>query len=156
MLPGAWFTVSTPRIRDAGKRPSAGLFPEPFPIPHPRAHRDRQAKSELMRDHAGLSAVMGFVRNHVGQHSGAGMPGARPSVAHKARHAALGRERLLEQLATECGTFGECGCGLFLRASLAIKTDRDFDMRRREPNPLAADVVDMGEDRGDSARPASG
>ena len=43
----------------------------------------RQRESELMREHAHLPAMMGFVRNHVAQHLQANRPRPSPAVSAK-------------------------------------------------------------------------
>lgn len=72
--------------------PDAGLYlqwvepalaPELFPVPHAGSRLHRQLESQLVGQHAHLSAMMRLVRQHVGQHRRAGAPGFRPAVAQK-------------------------------------------------------------------------
>ena len=50
-------------VAGAVRRPA--LFPQLFPIPDPVRYLVRQRESELMREHADLPAMVGFVRKHI-------------------------------------------------------------------------------------------
>ncbi len=66
----------------------AALLPEPLPGPETIVDMGGQWKAELVREHAGLSAVMRIVGEHVGEHSNAGRPGAGPGIAAESFDAA--------------------------------------------------------------------
>ena len=66
------------RNRNRGCGCSA-FFPQLLPIPHPGHHFGRQWEAKLMREHAHLPAMVGFMRKHVSQHFRANRP--RPSLA---------------------------------------------------------------------------
>src|SRR5271165_6526445 len=68
-------------VAGAARRPA--LSPQLFPIPHPVRHLVRQRESELMREHAHLSAVVGLVSKHVAQHFQADRPRLGPAVSDK-------------------------------------------------------------------------
>ena len=65
-------------------------------------------------------------------------------------------ESFREHLRAECRASGERRAGLALRAACAMEWWRELEMRGREPEPLAADVVKMGKDRGYGANVAAG
>ena len=60
---------------------SASSANQRFPTPEARRHLLRQRESELVREHAHLPAMMGFVGKHVGQHCDTDRPGWSPSVS---------------------------------------------------------------------------
>src|SRR5450631_1204498 len=132
------------------RRPA--LFPQLFPIPDTGLHLDRQRKSELMREHTHLPAMVGFVRKHVAQHFRASRPGPTPSVSAKLLDAApTAAERFRQHLLAASGAFGQSGAGLLRRAVPAAKQSWDLQVWSGKPHPLAADIVHVGEDRGDGA-----
>src|SRR5208283_42150 len=98
---------------DAARRPA--LFPQLFPIPDPARHLIRQRKSELMREHTHLSAMMGFVRNHVAQHFHANRPRLSPTVSEKLPNAAT-VERFPQHLRAASGALRQSRAGLPRRA----------------------------------------
>ena len=110
-----------------------------------------------MREQADLAAMMVFVGEHVGNHGGAGGPWGSPTITVEFLDAA-GRigESFREHLRAECRASGERRAGLALRAACAMEWWRELEMRGREPEPLAADVVKMGKDRGDGADVTAG
>src|SRR5262249_15622273 len=92
-------------VARAARRPA--LFPQLFPIPDPARHRARQWESELMRKHAHLPAMVGFVREHVAQLSRANGPGRGPAVSAKLVHPApRTAERFREHLPAAGGALG--------------------------------------------------
>src|SRR6202453_4441473 len=114
---------------DAG-RPA--LFPQFFPIPDPGHHTVRQPESELMREHAHLPAMVGFVRNHVAQHFHANRPRPSPAVSAKLLDAAPATtERLSKHLLAASGALRQSRAGLPRRAVRAIELSRNFQVRSR-------------------------
>jgi hypothetical protein len=73
-------TGNTPLTRT--RRPA--LIPQLLPIPHPARHLLRQREAKLMHQHAHLSAMMRFVRQHVAQHLHANRPRLGPAISAKA------------------------------------------------------------------------
>src|SRR2546425_8028123 len=73
-------------VAGTARRPA--LFPQLLPIPDPVGHLVRQRESELMREHAHLPAMVGFVRKHVAQHFQANRPRPSPAVSAKLLDAA--------------------------------------------------------------------
>jgi|HubBroStandDraft_1064217.scaffolds.fasta_scaffold113573_2 hypothetical protein len=110
-----------------------------------------------MREHTHLSAMVGLVSQHVAEHFRANRPGLRPAVSEKLLDAGLifrlttTAERFGEHLRAASGAFGQAGAGLLRRAVRAAELGRNFQVRRGKPDPLAADIVHMGEDRRDVA-----
>ena len=109
-----------------------------------------------MDEQADLAAMMGLVGEHVGDHGGASGPRGSPAVAVEFLDVPCWTgESFREHLRTDPGGFGERGAGLALRAAGAMEWWRKFEMRGGEAEPLAADVVQMGKDSGDSANVAA-
>src|SRR5437879_2152642 len=105
-----------------------------------------------MRQHTCLPAMVGFVRKHVAQHFQPRWPGRCPSVSDKRFDPAItSAESVLQHCrATECA-LSQCRAGLTRCALRAIELSRNFQMRGRKPDSLAADIVHMREDRGNAA-----
>src|SRR5713101_7281939 len=95
-------------VAGAARRPA--LFPQLFPIPDPGRHLGRQPESELMREHAHLPAMVGFVRKHVAQHFQANRPRPSPAVSAKLCNVAAApttaAERFSEHLRAASGALG--------------------------------------------------
>ena len=109
-----------------------------------------------MREHTDLSAMVGFVRKHVAQHFHTNRPRLSPAVSQKLLDAAFvvttaltTAERFSEHLRAASGALGQSRTGLLRRAVRAIELSRNFQMRSGKPDPLAADIVHVREDRGD-------
>src|SRR5262249_37064594 len=68
----------------------ATLLPQLLPSPCPLAGFESQRKTDLMGEHAHLSAVMRVMGNHIGEHGRARSPRPRPAVAKKVLDTALG------------------------------------------------------------------
>src|SRR5712691_1019043 len=137
-------------VAGAARRPA--LFPQLFPIPDPV--RVRQRESELMREHTHLPAMMGFVRKHVAQHFQANRPRPGPAVSQKLLDAAFvlttaltTAERFREHLRAASGALGQSHAGLLRRAVRAVELCWNLQMRSCKPDPLAADIVHVREDR---------
>jgi hypothetical protein len=128
------------------------LFPQLFPIPDPGHHLVRQPEAELMRQHTHLAAVVGFVGKHVAQHFQADRPRLSPAVSKKLLDAAAAAaERFREHLRATSGALGQSRTGLLRRAVRAVELWWNLQMRSRKPDPLAADIVHMAEDRRNGA-----
>jgi hypothetical protein len=134
-------------VAGAARRPA--FFPQLFPIPEAGRDLDRQWESELMSEHANLTAVMGFVGQHVTQHFDTDRPGLSPAVAAKVFDATATAERFREHLAAAGGALGQCPAGLLRSAVGAVQLLRNFEVCGGQPDPLGANVVHVGEDRGD-------
>src|SRR6202166_4326246 len=137
---------------DAGAARRPALFPQLFPIPDPVRHLLRQRESELMREHTHLPAMVGFVRKHVAQHFRANRPWRSPAVSAKLLDAApTTAERFSEHLRTASGAIGQSRAGLLRRAVRAVELWRNLQVRSCKPDPLAADIVHVREDRRNGA-----
>src|SRR5437660_1552199 len=80
----------------------------PSPIPHRGRHLVRQWESELMREHAHLPAMVGFVRKHVAQHFHANRPRLSPAVSAKLLDAVpTTAERFSQHLRATSGALGQ-------------------------------------------------
>jgi len=100
-----------------------------------------------MGEHANLSAMVRFVRNHVAQHLRAGGPWTRPSVLTKLSHSpAVAAKRFSEHGSAASGALGQCGTRLPRRASRTVKLGRNSQVRRRQPDPLRTHVVHVRKD----------
>src|SRR5208337_4468828 len=99
-----------------------------------------------MRKHAHLTAMVGFVRNHVAQHFGANGPGPGPAVAEELLDTAPAAERLGEHFRATRAALGQCLTYLTRRAVRAAELRWNLQMRSCEPDPLAADIVQVRED----------
>ena len=103
--------------------------------------------TELVSDHTDLSAMMGFVGEHVAKHLQSGGPRLGPGVAEKLRDSAgTGVEGFGEHLGAAGGALGQCGTGLLGRRVGAVELGWDLQVGRAKPDPLGADVVHMSED----------
>src|SRR5258708_17821769 len=145
--------MTSPLLRiDAGAAGRPALFPKLFPIPDPVRHLDRQRESELMREHAHLPAMVGFVRKHVPQHFRANRPGPSPAVSEKLLDAApTTAERFSEHLRAASGALGQSRAGLLRRAARAVELWWNLQVRSCKPDPLGADIVHVREDRRNGA-----
>jgi len=115
-----------------------------------------------MREHTHLAAMVGFVSKHVAQHFRANRPGLSPAVSEKLLDAVITitipiaiaiatAERFREHFRAASGALGQSGAGLLRRAVRAVELSWNLQMRCRKPDPLAADIVHVGEDCGDGA-----
>ena len=109
-------------------------------------------ESELVREHADLAAMVGFVGKHVAEHFNPNGPGGSEAVPGELFHAAAtGVESFREHLEAAGGALGQSRTRLLRRAVRTVELRWNVEMRRGQPYPLAANVVHVGEDRGDSA-----
>jgi hypothetical protein len=129
----------------------AAVFPQLFPIPDPGRHLGRQRESELMREHTHLPAMVGFVRKHVAEHFRANRPRPTPAVSAKLLDAALTAERFSEHLRAASGALSQSCAGLLRRAVRAVELLWNLQVRSCKPDPLAADIVHVREDRRNGA-----
>ena len=105
-----------------------------------------------MREHAHLPAMVGLVSKHVAQHFRASRPGPSPAVSQKLLDAAsTTAERFGEHLGAASGALGQSRTGLLRRAVRAVELCWNLQIRSGKPDPLAADIVHMGEDRRNGA-----
>src|SRR5438094_5694038 len=105
-----------------------------------------------MREHTHLPAMMGFVRRQVAQHFQANRPRPSPAVSAKLLAAApTTAERFSEHLRAASAALGQSRAGLLRRAVRAVELCWNLQMRSCKPDPLAADIVHVGEDRGNGA-----
>src|SRR5260370_9473813 len=133
-------------VAGAARRPA--LFPQLFPIPDPIRHLFRQRESKLMRKHTHLPSMVAFVRKHVAQHFQANRPRPSPAVSAKRLDAAATTaERFSEHLRAASGALGQSRAGLLRRAVRAVELSWNLQVRSRKPDPLAADIVHVREDR---------
>src|SRR6266851_28976 len=146
VLAAIWHSLRM--VAGAARRPA--LFPQLFPIPDLGSHFNRQRESELMRKHTHLPTMVGFVRKHVAQHFQSNRPGSGPSVSAEFLDAAhTTAERFSQHLRTASGTLGQSYAGLLRCAVRAVELSWNLQMRSCKPDPLAAYIVYVGEDRGD-------
>src|SRR5882724_2316168 len=137
-------------VAGAARRPA--LFPQLLPIPDPGRHLGRQRESELMREHTHLPAMVSFVRKHVAQHFHANRPGPSPAVSAKLLDAApTAAERFSKHLRAASGALGQSRTGLPSRAVRAVELSWNLQVRSCKPDPLAADIVHVREDRRNGA-----
>jgi hypothetical protein len=105
-------------------------------------------ESELMREHAHLPAMVSFVRKHVAEHFQANRHRPSPAVAVKIFNAtATIAERLIEHLHAASGALSQGRTGLLRCAVRAVELGWHVQVRCCQPDPLSADIVDVGEDR---------
>jgi hypothetical protein len=92
------------------------------------------AETQLMRQHAHLSAVMSIVHDHVGKHGRAGRPGASPPVAPKLLNSPVwSRKSFRQHLRTTQSAEGQGASDLALRAPGPIEFCGQLDMWGGEP-----------------------
>src|SRR3989441_5926333 len=131
-------------VAGTARRPA--LFPQLLPIPDPVGHLVRQRESELMREHAHLPAMVGFVTKHVAQHFQANRPRPSPAISAKLLDAApTTAERFSEHLRAASGALGQSRTGLLRRAVRAVELWWNLQVRSCKPDPLGADIVHVRE-----------
>ena len=111
-----------------------------------------------MREHTHLPAMVGFVSKHVAQHFHANRPGPSPAVSQKLLDAAFvltTAERFREHFRAASGALGQSRTGLLRRAVCAVELSWNLQVRSCKPDPLAADIVHVREDRRNGADPFS-
>src|SRR5438046_1320777 len=89
----------------AGAASRAEIFPQLFPIPDAVGRLVAQWKSELMRQHADLAAMVSFVSEHVAEHFRADGPRLGPAVPVEFFDAAATAERFGEHFRAASGAF---------------------------------------------------
>jgi len=110
-----------------------------------------------MSQHTHLPAMVGFVSKHVAQHLGANRPRLRPAVSAKLLDAApITAKRFGEHFRAAGGALGQARAGLLRRAAGAVELWWNLQVRRGKPDPLGADIVQVGEDRRNAADVAGG
>ena len=102
--------------------------------------------------HTHLPAMVGFVRKHVAQHFQANRPGPSPAVSAKLLDAAPATaQRFREHLRAASGALGQSGTSPLRRAVRAVELSWNLQVRSGKPDPLAADIVHVREDRRNGA-----
>ena len=105
-----------------------------------------------MRQHTHLPAMVGFVGKHVAQHLRANRPRPSPTVSTKLLDAAPATaESFGEHLRAASGALGQSRTGLLRRAVRAVELSGNLQVRSREPDPLAPDVMHVRENRRNAA-----
>jgi len=105
-----------------------------------------------MREHAHLPAMVGFVRKHVAEHFHARRPRPSPAVSAKLLDAApTAVERFGEHLRAASGALGQSPTGLLRRAVPAVELSWNPQVGCCKPDPLAPDIVQVREDRGNAS-----
>jgi hypothetical protein len=106
-----------------------------------------------MGEHTHLPAMVGFVSKHVAQHFHANRPRPSPAVSVKLLDAATtAAERFRKHLRTASGALGQSRASLPQRAVRTAKLSWNLQVRSGKPDPLAAHIVHVREDRRDGAR----
>jgi hypothetical protein len=141
-------------LPSAGACGEAGLFPELFPLPDAGGFVEHGV-AELVGQHHNLAAMVGFVREHVGEHGASGGPGGHPTVAGELCNAAIRRcrESIRQHAQALRGAFAVSGSSLLDGAAVGVERRRRLEMRSVQSQPLETAVVKMGENGGDG--PAS-
>src|ERR1700722_11206675 len=129
----------------------SAVSPQLLPFPEAGHNFHRQRESVLMRQHAHLAAMVGFVSEHVAQHFRTDRPGLSPAIAVKSFDAVPTTEGFDEHLGATGCALGQSGAGLLRRAVGAVELGRNLQVRSGQPDPLRADIVHVSEDRGNSA-----
>jgi hypothetical protein len=104
-----------------------------------------------MREHTYLSAMVSFVTKHVTQHFWAGGPGPSPAIPAKLFDLSATAERFCEHLGAASGAFRQPRARLLLCAAGTLELSYNFQVRSCKPDPLGADIVDVGKNRCDRA-----
>ena len=102
-----------------------------------------------MSQHTHLPAMVGFVREHVAQHFRTNRPWPGPAVSAKPLDAGIAAERLCQHLRATSGALGQSRAGLLRRALRAVELSWSLKVRSCKPDPFAADIVHVSEDRRD-------
>src|SRR5215475_13271281 len=106
---------------ELARLPKPALLPELFPCPHPVGGLGGQWEAQLMRQHADLATMMGFMRDHVSEHGRSRGPRTRPPVAVKLADATA---RLCQHFRTTVRTIGQRNLRLLGRAAGTVKHRR--------------------------------
>jgi hypothetical protein len=105
-----------------------------------------------MREHTHLPAMVGFVRKHVAQHFHSKRPQPSPAVPAKLLDAApIAAECFGEHLRAASGALVQSRTGLLRRAVRAVELSGNLQVRSCKPDPLAADIVHVRENRRNGA-----
>ena len=105
-----------------------------------------------MGEHTHLPAMVGFVRKHVAEHFRAHRPRPRPAVSVKLADAPpTPAVRFRQHFLAARGAQGQSRPGLLRRAARAMELGWSLQVRSSKPDPLAADIVQVREDRRNAA-----
>jgi hypothetical protein len=100
-----------------------------------------------MREHAHLSAMVGFVSQHVAQHLHPNRPRLSPAISDELLHAASATKRISKHLRAADSALSQSRAGLLRRTTRPVQLRWNLQVRRRKPDPLGADIVHVREDR---------
>jgi len=92
-----------------------------------------------------------FMREHVAQHLRANLPGLCPAISQKIFNTSAAIQRLGKHLRAASGALRQSRACLRRSAVRAVQLRRRLQMRSRQPDPLTANIVHVGEDGRDSA-----
>jgi hypothetical protein len=105
-----------------------------------------------MREHTNLPAMVCFMSKHVAKHLHANRPRRSPTVSAKLLDAtSITAQRFSQHLSAASCALGQSRTSLLWRAVRAVDLWRNLQMRSRKPDPLAADVMHVREDRRNGA-----
>ncbi len=105
-----------------------------------------------MREHTHLPAMVGFVRKHVAQHFRANRPRPSPAISEKLLDASpITAQRFSEHLCAASAALGQSRARLLRRAVRAVELSGNLQVRRGKPDPLAANIVHVRENRRNGA-----
>src|SRR5271170_7828243 len=96
--------------------------------------------------------MVGFVSKHVAKHFRASRPGLSPAISAKLLDpAAAIAKGFSKHFLAASGALSQSRTGLLRRAMRAVELRWNLQMGSCKPDPLAADVVHVREDRSDRA-----
>ena len=104
-----------------------------------------------MREHTHLSAMVGFMSQHVAQHFRANRPGLGPAVSVKLLDASATAERFSQHLRAAGRALGQSLTGLPRRTVRAVELCWNLQMRSCKPDPFAAHIVHVRKNRRNGA-----
>jgi hypothetical protein len=106
-----------------------------------------------MRQHAHLTTMVGFVREHVAQHFHADRPGPSPAVSAKFLDPApVVPKRFREHFRAASGALGQSRPRLLRSAVCTVELSWNLQVRSRKTDPLGSHIMYVREDRRDAAR----
>jgi hypothetical protein len=112
-------------------------------------------ETQLMGQHAYLSAMVGVVHNHVNEHRSAWWPVPTPTVALEVVDRSPWRERCPQHFRTIPSTAGERNLHLPARTTPWIELCGQLDLGSRKPQPLSAGMMHMSKYRRDGTAVAA-
>ena len=100
-----------------------------------------------MREHNHLPAMVSFVDEHIAEHFHSDGPRLGPSVSTELLDPAVVAKRIGKHLRATNGAFGQSLASQLWRTLRAVELCRNFQVGSRKFDPLAAHIVNVGEDR---------